>query len=209
MVGGFDPDFGVFVGIGDAEVGIGLAVHDYGKAEEFFGPCTQSENQDVVISDHAWRIREVGLDSAMAMGEEEFGCSLAEKIGISPAGDRVVDSDFTFGELKGGEGCLGVIKTIVWDAVSDQTLLEGLEIGGLGFAECDNAGFGEDFGLEEVVDFGPEGVALEHDFEIEGVGVVKTDDAGIAVGGALGVDWGVLVVESGLMAPQLAGQCGG
>lgn len=151
----------------------------------------------------------MGLDSAMAKGEEEFGCSLAEKIGISPAGDRVVDSDFTFGELKGGEGCLGVIKTIVWDAVSDQTLLEGLEIGGLGFAECDNAGFGEDFGLEEVVDFGPEGVPLEHDFEIEGIGVVKTDDAGIAVGGALGVDRGVLVVEGDPVSSLVACEGGG
>lgn len=51
----------------------------------------------------------------------------------------------------------------------------------MGVAEGHDAGFGEDRLLEEEVDLAPKGVALEHDFEIEGVGVVEADDAGVSV----------------------------
>lgn len=51
----------------------------------------------------------------------------------------------------------------------------------MGVAESDNAGLGEDRLLEEEVDFAPKGVALEHDFEIEGVGVIEANDSGVSV----------------------------
>lgn len=58
----------------------------------------------------------------MSVGEEKFGCRLAEEVGVGPSGDGVVDCDFASGEVEGGENGLGVIETIVRDIVGDQAL---------------------------------------------------------------------------------------
>jgi|GEM_PF-6696025 len=97
-----------------------------------------------------------------------------------------------------------MIKFVVRKVVIDKPLFEGLEIGVVGIAEGEDAGFAEDLATKLFVDLLPEGVAIDHDVEIEGIGVIEADDAGVAVGRTLGVEQIELIVEGDLMAPGLA-----
>lgn len=49
-------------------------------------------------------------------------------------------------------------------------------------AESEDAGFAEDLATELFINLLPKGVAIDHDVEIERIGVIEADDAGVAVG---------------------------
>lgn len=182
MFVGFDPDFGVVLGVGDLEVGKGLAVDDDGEFEEFLCPGSDGDDDGVVFVFELVGFENEFLDSLGTMVEEVFGGFCTEEVRVGPSGDRVMDGDLVFGELKSGECGLGMVELLIRDIICDEALFEGLEVGVVWVAEGADARFGEDTGTQFCVEFLPEWVALDHDFEIEGIWVIEADDAGVAVG---------------------------
>lgn len=164
VFGSFDPDFGVFAGIWDTEVGVGLAVDLNRKVEEFFDPGTDCDDGCIMRILQLVRVFDKLVDAVNLVVEEMFVGFGAEEVSVSPTGDGIVDGDFVGGEFERREYCLSVVEALVGDFVIDEALFEGLKIRVGGVAEGEDACFGEDGGVEGLVEFLPERITLQHDF---------------------------------------------